>query len=280
MSDSTHSLKTQIVTINDVDLTPIEVNGQRVVTLAMIDKVHGRPDGTARRAFNTHRSKMTEGKHFGKMSADEFRTRFPGIISARVTEDVTALTQRGYLMLVKSFTDDLAWQVQDALVDGYFAKSNQSVPFRRTPRIEISREARLTMSQNLRIARMIGLVGNQAVLSANQATAAMTGIDTLNLLGAPRLNAPQQAALLSPTEIGQRIGRSAREVNVMLCEIGYQTMGRDLKGHIYYEPTADGLDAGGVMQDTGKKHSTGTPVRQLRWSSSVAERIRERELLQ
>ncbi|OSM07623.1 hypothetical protein MAIT1_05002 [Magnetofaba australis IT-1] len=30
------------------------------------------------------------------------------------------LTQSGYLMLVKSFTDDLAWRVQRELVNRYF----------------------------------------------------------------------------------------------------------------------------------------------------------------
>lgn len=30
------------------------------------------------------------------------------------------ITETGYLMLVKSFTDDLAWKVQRELVDSYF----------------------------------------------------------------------------------------------------------------------------------------------------------------
>ena len=34
--------------------------------------------------------------------------------------DVTLLTKMGYLMLVKSFTDDLAWMVQRQLVKSYF----------------------------------------------------------------------------------------------------------------------------------------------------------------
>lgn len=30
------------------------------------------------------------------------------------------MTERGYLMLVKAFTDDLSWKVQDELISGYF----------------------------------------------------------------------------------------------------------------------------------------------------------------
>ena len=34
--------------------------------------------------------------------------------------DKVLITEQGYLMLVKSFTDDLAWKVQRELVNGYF----------------------------------------------------------------------------------------------------------------------------------------------------------------
>jgi hypothetical protein len=38
------------VTINNKQLPAVEYRGQRVVTLAMIDEVHQRPEGTARAA--------------------------------------------------------------------------------------------------------------------------------------------------------------------------------------------------------------------------------------
>ena len=45
------------------------------------------------------------------------RTLENDIISNRGT---TLMTEQGYLMLVKSFTDDLAWKVQRQLVNNYF----------------------------------------------------------------------------------------------------------------------------------------------------------------
>jgi hypothetical protein len=39
------------VTINNKQLPAVEYRGQRVVTLAMIDEVHQRPEGTAGRNF-------------------------------------------------------------------------------------------------------------------------------------------------------------------------------------------------------------------------------------
>ena len=48
-----------------------------------------------------------------------------GDMDSRQQNDVTLITESGYLMLVKSFTDDLAWKVQRELVKGYFrAKSS------------------------------------------------------------------------------------------------------------------------------------------------------------
>lgn len=143
-------------------------------------------------------------------------------------------------------------------------------------RIDVAREMRLTMNLNLKMARMAGLDGNQALLSANRATEAMTGVNALGLMGISYMAAPQNDVLLTPTEVGRRtaIG-SARVVNARLCLMGMQRQYRDRKGHIYYEPTESGVAAGGTMIDTGKKHSDGSPVRQLRWSSSIIDRLRD-----
>ena len=110
------------VEINSTALKIVEHQGQRVVTLAMMDQVHGRPEGTARRTFNANKERLVEGRHYFKVCADEIRTHKILDISPKSHEDVTLLTERGYLVLVKSFTDDLAWQVQEQLVDGYFRR--------------------------------------------------------------------------------------------------------------------------------------------------------------
>jgi hypothetical protein len=279
MNAATHKSfreQTPAIVVNNVSMLPIEVNGERVVTLAMIDRVHGRSDGTARRNFNANRSRLVAGEDFSKISADEFRTRFPGQLSGRVTEDVTVLTESGYLMLVKSFTDDLAWAVQRSLVRTYFAKPANNDP--QPLHVAESREFRLAMNLNLKMAKMAGLVGNQALISANNATAKLTGVNALKLLGVSHMDAPQNEALLIPTEIGRRTGLgSGRVVNARLCLLGLQWQFRDAKGHVYYEPTDAGIKAGAVMQDTSKKNGDGTPIRQLKWASSIIEYLKGRE---
>lgn len=113
------------ITIANTEMAIIEYKGQRVLTLAMIDQVHNRPEGTARKRFSDHRERFVLDEDYFKVSASEIRTHKICAISDKVTEDITLITESGYLMLVKSFTDDLAWQVQRQLVKGYFKAKEQ-----------------------------------------------------------------------------------------------------------------------------------------------------------
>ncbi|ECI3886744.1 ORF6N domain-containing protein [Salmonella enterica subsp. enterica] len=108
------------VTINNKQLPAVEYRGQRVVTFAMIDEVHQRPEGTARAAFNRNRSHFIEGVDFLEMTADVIRTESLSDAFAARTAKGIILFESGYLMLTKPFNDDLAWQVQRELVNNYF----------------------------------------------------------------------------------------------------------------------------------------------------------------
>lgn len=113
----------QIITIGNASIAVKEYQGKRVVTLKDIDLCHNRPDGTARRNFNQNKQHFIEGTDYfvvkpSDIQMDEFRT---SEINNRGT---TLITESGYLMLVKSFTDDLAWDVQRQLVNTYFRVKN------------------------------------------------------------------------------------------------------------------------------------------------------------
>lgn len=110
------------VTVGDQSIPLIEIEGTRYVTMATVDMIHERPDGTARRNFGHNRERFAEGEDFIKISAGDFRTRFAPSLSQRVTENITLLTEEGYLLLVKSLNDDLAWKVQKRLVKSYFRR--------------------------------------------------------------------------------------------------------------------------------------------------------------
>lgn len=123
------------------------------------------------------------------------------------------------------------------------------------------------LEQQLEVAKFIleaaGITGNQQALSLNNFVKAKTGEDYLALSGA-QLVAPQQKQLLTPTEIGKPLGLSAIKVNKQL-----EAMGLQYKTEAGWQPTDLGLKRGAVLLDTGKKHSNGTPVRQLKWPCDI-----------
>lgn len=97
-----------------------EWQGQKVITLADVDAAHGRPEGTAGRNFRANRKHFIKGEDYFEISSDEIRRNKVMTVSPALKRAMIFLTEMGYLMLVKSFTDDLAWTVQRALVQNYF----------------------------------------------------------------------------------------------------------------------------------------------------------------
>ena len=118
----------------------------------------------------------------------------------------------------------------------------------------------------LAVAKLFGLKGNQALLSANKATLKNTGVDFQALLGI-ELEAPVQSRLITPTDMGLGV-----KVNQLLKEKGYQIDRRDSKGKIVWSPTEKGLQFATLL-DTGKKHGDGTPVQQIKWCESIIKEL-------
>ena len=115
----------ELIPIGNHEVSVKIYKGQRVVTFKDIDMVHERPDGTARKRFADNRERFIEGidyfvvtpKTLEESQKSEKRTSGIYEVNPRGT---AFITESGYLMLVKSFTDDLAWTVQRKLVDSYF----------------------------------------------------------------------------------------------------------------------------------------------------------------
>lgn len=114
----------EIVVINDHIIKAKEFNGQRVITFKDIDTVHERPDGTARVTFNSHKDKFVDNEDYFVCDAYETKELF-GITAPN---GMTLITEQGYLMLVKPFGDDLAWEVQRKLVKTYFNRKKRMTP--------------------------------------------------------------------------------------------------------------------------------------------------------
>lgn len=120
---------TSTITVNNQNLTLRQYKGQMVVTFKDIDLVHNRPQGTAGRNFRANKSHFIEGEDYFRITPDEFR-RTIGTMDKRQQNDIVLITESGYLMLVKSFTDDLSWEVQRQLVKTYFRYKEQFSEFK------------------------------------------------------------------------------------------------------------------------------------------------------
>ncbi len=104
------------ITINNHSIKAKEYNGIRVITFKDIDLVHNRPDGTARKRFHDNKNHFIEGIDYFVRKTDEAKREY-GIVAPN---GLVLITESGYLMLVKSLSDALAWKVQRMLVEQYF----------------------------------------------------------------------------------------------------------------------------------------------------------------
>jgi len=125
-----------------------------------------------------------------------------------------------------------------------------------------------TFKSCMAMAKLIGLEGNQAILSADRATRKLVGESPLELLEAT-LTAPVQQVTLTPTQLGKELDPSisAQKVNELLEVLGFQT-----KVSGVWAATEKGKPHCEVI-DSGKRHGDGSMIKQVKWYASVLELI-------
>lgn len=118
----------------------------------------------------------------------------------------------------------------------------------------------------VRAARAFGLDRNAAAISANQYVCAITGQNLLKDFGSTHLLAENQATQwFTPTELSEQAQLTAQQINKLLASAGFQKK-RGKKWEL--------MDAGrefARLFDTGKKHESGAPIQQVKWSPSVID---------
>jgi len=140
-----------------------------------------------------------------------------------------------------------------------------SVTLNPEPNQEIATYAKV----NSDLLESFGITGNAKQIALNNTIKEKFGYDALEAWNLESQTSEVQQALLIPTEIAKRVGlKSARPVNVKLIELGLQTKHRDDKKRLHYELTEEGLKHA-QYQDTSKRHSSGEPVRSIKWYESV-----------
>ncbi|WP_284335439.1 Bro-N domain-containing protein [Comamonas sp. NoAH] len=138
--------------------------------------------------------------------------------------------------------------------------------------LKATAEAARAFAPLVRVARLLGCDKNAAAISANQAIYQMTNINLMQQLGHTHLEADSQDGhWYTPTELGKAIGVGARGTNLLLAEAGLQ-----MKLNEKWEATDAGKDFCRLF-DTGKKHGSGVPVTQMKWSRTVIPLLGERK---
>lgn len=108
-----------------------------------------------------------------------------------------------------------------------------------------------------------GIEGNQLTLALDKLYKTNTG-ESLLAQTTVQLQAFTNDQLFTPTQLGTQLGIQGAKVNKLLEQLGFQTKVGKL-----WELTEEGRKQGGTYLDVNKKHSNGTPVRQLKWPMSV-----------
>lgn len=221
----------QTVTINQSDISVKEYQGKRVVTFKDIDQCHGRPEGTAGRNFRTNRQHLIEGEDYFRVCPDEIRRHKIMEVSSKTREEIVLLTKSGYLMIVKSLKDDLAWQVQRQLVNSYFRVEKQKAD--NTLKTQIQQERAQAMLLNAQY-RMLKLLMDKPEIQKLSPVAVETlGIKATEAITGANLGEylPEVPKTYSATEVGnalgisaQRVGKIANDNNLKTEEYGITVM--------------------------------------------------------
>lgn len=114
---------TMVLMINNEKLEYKTIDGNPVVTFKDIDRVHDRKEGITKRNFINNKKYFIDGVDYYKLTPSSIPLGkiYPAECIKPNNNGTYYFTQSGYLMLTKSLTDDLSWQVHRKLVDTYFA---------------------------------------------------------------------------------------------------------------------------------------------------------------
>lgn len=173
----------------------------------------------------------------------------------------------GFTLLAMGFTGKQALQFKLSYIDA-FNKAEAILMGRiASPAVRPELEAADVFAKFNEVGRLIGFDENMAAFSANNATAKITSVNVLELMGVQRLIAPKQMADMTPGQLGQQMNppRTAVQVNEMLVQLGYQV--RTKIEMCPYQTTEKG-DQFGRLHDVPRKNTAGTS-QQLRWYATI-----------
>ena len=117
-----------LITIDGIELRKKKYENKIIMTSWDIAKMHERDVKDVNQNFKRHQEKFILGLDFfviPREKISETQIVIQEFIPNNVKE-IPLFTETGYLMLVKTFTDDLSWNRQRMLVNNYFRNINET----------------------------------------------------------------------------------------------------------------------------------------------------------
>ena len=111
-----------IILINNKEIKTKEYKNQRVVTSYDIANLHERDIKRVNEQFKNNRDKLIENEDYFIVKRDKISKSIISTLEKLPPnmKELVLFTESGYLMLVKTFNDDLSWKIQRMLIKSYF----------------------------------------------------------------------------------------------------------------------------------------------------------------
>lgn len=261
-----------VVKIEDQNVNVVEYKNLPVLTTEQLSEFYGTDSVRIQQNHLRNAERFTEGRHFFKVEGEHLKDLKKSLTSSKIVSpnarSIILWTEKGAARHAKILDTDQAWEVFEKLEDCYFAMRENAQP---KPLKEKQIQIGTITRQFSIMCKALGFKGNQHTLAVDKAVKNATGISPLEMIGETHLIAENKQQVFTPTQLGELCEPkiSARKVNEILAQLGFQ----EKAGSIWaVTPKGKKLCE---MLDTGKKHSDGTPVKQVKWYQSVMEDIKQ-----
>ena len=217
-------MNNNLVKINEEEIIVKEYENQRVVTAWDIAKVHNREVREITQNFNYVKDKLLKGEDYflvNKEKVSESKILIQDFIPNNVKE-IVLFSESGYLMLVKTFTDDLSWDIQRQLVKGYFKLKELKSSVDKDKRLEImEKNANVRMAKMLKSLIPFSKSERYKEILVSEATKVLTGRELIppTEVEAKTITATQIAEILGVSV--QKIGIISNKYNLKTEQNGY-----------------------------------------------------------
>ena len=211
--------KNEIITINNVELGIKEYKKERVVTAWDIAKVHKKEVNDITKNFNNNKKKFILDEDYFLVNRTEISERKISVqdFIPNNVKEIPLFTESGYLMLVKTFTDDLSWEIQRQLVKGYFKLKELKSSIDKDKRLEImEKNANVRMAKMLKSLIPFSKSERYKEILVSEATKVLTGRE---LIPPPEV----EAKTITATQIAKILGVSVQKIGIISNKYNLKT---------------------------------------------------------